>query len=399
MTKEEYVIKTIEKNSKLFKVLSKNQNFKSRFTELQKNFGLPLEFAYSIKNVDDLEYAVRDASDKFFHIHLLARSILCLEAANSEEKVFPDIDEHRLLQTHYKIKRSLRADAGSTSLELDPLQRRLIQAVDLSDPYAPIVFARIIVFDFLFGHQNTHCSSSSPDVKELMDQGITPSDLALALVLNLLWWSLHNLFWQELRTILKDFHLGLEWLIPMFIYALTGKMFCVPPLDIECEIPLAIPLEHYEAVKAYADFIQTHQKIGIDVTGRFLTPLSQKKEIIPLKLPPNTKWKDITIKFLDGEVVEITAPAFSTKANYKEMGLQDDRTQKQNKQWKLLQLLAEKHGALSWLDRQATTSIKKKKQLLSDTLKAYFSIDEDPFFPYKKVNAYKIKMNLIPESD
>ncbi|HLL60639.1 MAG TPA: hypothetical protein VK338_02895, partial [Candidatus Nitrosocosmicus sp.] len=69
-----------------------------------------------------------------------------------------------------------------------------------------------------------------------------------------------------------------------------------------------------------------------------------------------------------------------------------------NKQWELLQLLATYNGELSWHDKGATEKIKKKKQLLSDTLKQYFQIDDDPFYPYKKLNAYKIKITLIPES-
>jgi len=186
MNKEQYIIETIEKNWKRFEVLSKNQNFRSRFTELQNNFGLPLEFGYSINNVDDLECAVRDVSDKFFRLHLLARAIWYLKAVSSEEKIFPDIDEDRLLQTYYKIRRSLGVDAGSSFLELDPFQRRLIQAVDFSDPCASTIVIRIIVFDLVFRPQNRHWLPSSLDVKELMDQGVTSSDLDLAVVLDLL---------------------------------------------------------------------------------------------------------------------------------------------------------------------------------------------------------------------
>ncbi|GAG59595.1 unnamed protein product, partial [marine sediment metagenome] len=354
-------------------------------------------FAYSINNLDDLEYAVRDASDKFSRLHLLARAIWYLKAASSEEKISPQIDEDRLLQTYYKIRRSLGVDAGSSFLELDPFQRQLIQAVDFSDPCASTIVIRIIVFDLVFGPRNRHWLPSSLDVKELMDQGVTSSDLDLAVVLDLLWWYLRSLFWANLVTILKDFDLGPDWLMPMFIYAVTGKMLGVPPLDIESKTPLFVPSEYHEAVEAYVNFVRTNHNKRINVIGRFSTPLSQKKEIIPLKLPPNTKWKDITIKFLDGHNVRITAPNVRTEVGYKEMGFQDDKRRMPNKQWKLLQLLAEKHGELSWLDREATTLIKKKKQLLSDTLKARFQINEDPFFPYKKVKAYKIKMNLIPE--
>lgn len=37
----------------------------------------------------------------------------------------------------------------------------------------------------------------------------------------------------------------------------------------------------------------------------------------------------------------------------------------------------------------------KTKQLLAQTLKAFFHIDEDPFWPYEEVKSYKIKIKLI----
>jgi len=200
-------------------------------------------------------------------------------------------------------------------------------------------------------------------------------------------WTSHNLFWDNLGGILKDFKLGSEWRLSMFMYVVTGEIGCVPPHD-----------KGYDDFnKALAQLEREGHRIGVEVMFRSLIPLRQKKEIIPLRLPPNTKWEDITIKLLDGEIAKITAPGFSTNVNYKEMGFQDDRTQKQNMQWKLLECLAENHGQLSWKDQQAADTVKKKKQLLSDTLKAYFQIDEDPFFPYAYMKAYTIKIKLIPD--
>ena len=44
-------------------------------------------------------------------------------------------------------------------------------------------------------------------------------------------------------------------------------------------------------------------------------------------------------------------------------------------------------------------NIRKKKQLLSETLKAFFRIDEDPFYPYKEEKAYRAKFTLKAEGD
>jgi len=185
----------------------------------------------------------------------------------------------------------------------------------------------------------------------------------------------------------------------MFIYALTGKILGAVPLDIESETPLLVPSEYHEPVEAYVNFLRTNHDKRIDVIGRFSTLLSQKKEMIPLGLPPDTKWEHLTIEFLNEQDVKIAAPGFSKKTDYKEMAFIDNRTKTNlpNKQWEWLKELAENHGEFSWSNRKASPLIKQRKKLLSDALKACFQIDEDPFYPYKPIGAYKIKINLIPD--
>ena len=128
-------------------------------------------------------------------------------------------------------------------------------------------------------------------------------------------------------------------------------------------------------------------------------PQSQKgKSIVPLQLPSNTVWEDITIRFVDGHNVKISVKdKIIAKANYKEMGFEDSKKLLPNKQWEILRLLAETGGELSWGKPYADDKVKKKKQLLSQALKAYFQIDQDPFLSYKQEKAYKIIINLIPE--
>ena len=165
------------------------------------------------------------------------------------------------------------------------------------------------------------------------------------------------------------------------------------------KMPLYVTPEQYDPVKAYNRYIETHRKAGIDVTGRFAAPLPYKKQIFPLRLAPNTRWKDITIEFKDGHNVHIKAKDLNVYVNYKDMGFEDSRSLRPNLQWKLLQLLAHLKGELSWDDPEANKKVKKTKQLLADTLKVYFQIEEDPFLLYKYQKTYKIKINLIPETN
>lgn len=148
-----------------------------------------------------------------------------------------------------------------------------------------------------------------------------------------------------------------------------------------------------------------------------------------LSFPSNTKWEDITIKFIDGHNVDIKHKDKTIHCDYKEMGFEDSKSRRPNKQWALLQQLSENHGEISWeksapgksqdisktgqdfgyefddegiapLNKgfsiiKAPDKLKKTKQLLAQTLKAFFRINEDPFFPYDEVKAYKIKVKLI----
>lgn len=123
----------------------------------------------------------------------------------------------------------------------------------------------------------------------------------------------------------------------------------------------------------------------------------RKKISKPYSTPAGTKWEEITIKFLDGHNVQISCRGSKTTVNYKEMGMQDDRSLRPNKQWVLLELLAVKNGELTWQDKEASLKVVKQKQILTDTLQEFFQLDEDPFYEYNgRHQAYKIKIVLIP---
>jgi hypothetical protein len=121
------------------------------------------------------------------------------------------------------------------------------------------------------------------------------------------------------------------------------------------------------------------------------------KRIHPLDLFKGFEWEDIKIKFVNGISVIIYADDIRHKADYIEMGFEDRRTFRPNKQWDFLRLMAIKRGILHWGDKEADPKIKKIKQLTSDTLKEYFQIQEDPFHRYGLNKEYRIKIYLIPE--
>jgi hypothetical protein len=219
-------------------------------------------------------------------------------------------------------------------------------------------------------------------------------------------------------------------------------------IDAAFKCPVLVSPAVHGAVEELARFIEGADKIGIPIAHRLLRSLLDKQAVRPVLLPPGTTWESITIKFVGGNDVRIRVGEKAWRASYKEMGFEDSRKAPPvpNEQWRLLTQLAEHQGQLdAWdagdpsfadlaeglvddvdkisrrplrgtdakaaLDRLAgegsnltnlcgrgpNLRAKKQKSLLAKALKKYFDIDSDPFYPYKQVGAYKIRLKLIPD--
>lgn len=190
---------------------------------------------------------------------------------------------------------------------------------------------------------------------------------------------------------------------------------------------LEVPPDNYDTLKVIRDIIKSGL-LGSAPENTPLTSLPSSKKIISIALPSGARWKDIIIEFIDRHSVKIKYKNKTFRRDYKDMGFEDSRARKPNKQWEFLYLLAEYNGEISWeksssgkradirkieqdfgyeFDKDAFQNkgfsiikipdkTKKKKQLLSRSLKAFFPIEGDPFFPYGEVDAYKIRLKLIP---
>jgi len=123
----------------------------------------------------------------------------------------------------------------------------------------------------------------------------------------------------------------------------------------------------------------------------------KNKRIQLRKFPADLKWENISIQFLNGQEVIVNAKDETHQTTYEAMGFQDQRTKSPNTQWQFLKGLSETGGGISWESPRVTLQGKKHKQLLAESLKAYFQIQDDPFYPYKDEKSYRIKITLIPE--
>ena len=136
-------------------------------------------------------------------------------------------------------------------------------------------------------------------------------------------------------------------------------------------------------------------------------------------IPADTRWEDITIKFQDGEKVEILVRnKHLANATYKEFRLGKN---KPNKQWRLLHLLATIYAAqeqfaksqsipatiddlanslLGRVNQEAKINIHTVKKNLSSQLAQNFGIAyDDPFEDYNQWGYYKAKFNVVPEPE
>lgn len=130
--------------------------------------------------------------------------------------------------------------------------------------------------------------------------------------------------------------------------------------------------------------------------------IMESKPKFPYKIPAGTQWHNVIIKFIDNERIEIHVKRLKHLVDFKEMGMVGKgKIPTPNEQWIFLKVLAQCYGEISIRDPEAKDKYKKHKQELTETLRNYFSIDYDPFYPYhsspeKRGNSYKIKLTLIP---
>lgn len=125
------------------------------------------------------------------------------------------------------------------------------------------------------------------------------------------------------------------------------------------------------------------------------------KDVCSFPSPQGLVWEQVAIRFLKDDVVEITAGPVRERRSFAEMGFQDGRVDhsKPDILWKLLQILAEEDGCLRLCDKPNVQGKWITQRHISDLrkrLRSYFGIEEDPFKPYHRVNAYETRFTLVP---
>lgn len=113
--------------------------------------------------------------------------------------------------------------------------------------------------------------------------------------------------------------------------------------------------------------------------------------------PPDARWGDVTIKFVDGHTVSIRCKSEAGTFNYTQMGMVDGRNANPNVQWQFLQDLAEGRGSMSSTSGLANQKNVKRKQTLNERLGAFFSIDGEAITWDADAGEYRCRFQLIPD--
>jgi len=163
------------------------------------------------------------------------------------------------------------------------------------------------------------------------------------------------------------------------------------------KMPLLVSPQKYDAIKAFAQFIEATEKIGIEIIGSFLKSRESHRKIQRVDLPSGCKWENITIRFINGNDITIKCGDLQIDSDFKQMGFENRHERTPDLQWNILVLLSEHNGEAIWDLRRGPRLTKERKQTLKKRLIDYFQIDDDPFYPIREIGHYKIRINLIPQ--
>ncbi len=141
-------------------------------------------------------------------------------------------------------------------------------------------------------------------------------------------------------------------------------------------------------------FENSAQEKDININLKTEKGSSERKNKFPYKLPSGTKWENITLKFLNDEEILILVQGKEHIAKYDEIGFSTDKG-KPSVVWSFLKVLGKQNGEIAMTDKSANTKYKKQKQQVLDILQRYFSLDTDPFYPYKDTKSYKTKFTIF----
>lgn len=167
--------------------------------------------------------------------------------------------------------------------------------------------------------------------------------------------------------------------------------------------------------EAYCDRIYNYLLDGLEnnVATQSIEPLLIPEKAPLISTPVETKWSDVTIRWLNGNDVEITLKNdlnYKKVWDFKELGFYDEKRKCPNILWKIL-LNASRYGReMSWAKLGGASESERHKKidnfqkqisLLRNKLKDIFGSlkgnRDEPIISHSRDKEYTITLNLITE--
>jgi 7-cyano-7-deazaguanine synthase in queuosine biosynthesis len=126
-----------------------------------------------------------------------------------------------------------------------------------------------------------------------------------------------------------------------------------------------------------------------------------KKKPVVARFPslPDLSWKAITIEMVSVDSVRIRVGSFSRTYTGYAMGFCDNRKKNAlNKQWDLLWQFADGEGKLNWSNPRAMGGAYKRVNLLRQTLKVFFGLEDNPISDYERDTGYVAHFKIVDPS-
>ena len=142
-----------------------------------------------------------------------------------------------------------------------------------------------------------------------------------------------------------------------------------------------------------------------------------KKEVLftkpKVELPPNAKWQDLTLSFINSQDIEVKYGDTSIgKYSHENLGFAQANTEWRNpdRRWTLLYVLAvtgayrpkviiNKDHLMQVCGVKSANAVEKQKSDLAKGLRATFGINDEPFEKYSHETGYQPKFTLLPDKD
>ncbi len=142
-----------------------------------------------------------------------------------------------------------------------------------------------------------------------------------------------------------------------------------------------------------------------------------KKEVLfskpKVELPPNAKWQDLTLSFVNQQDIEVKYGDTSVgKYTHEDLGFAQANTEWKNpdRRWALLYVLAvtgayrprvvtNKDHLMKVCKVTKPNAVEKQKSDLAKGLRAAFGIQNEPFEKYSHETGYQPKFTLLPDQD